>query len=184
MKHYNFYKKKHKNEYIFQPGAFQGGWVVGGVSAKDLFEEIADTLHIPFYDECCENEQQIPVRYNRIDNTLEAYNPITKLFETIIIGGGPSTSSRETLKFTTDGTDPYDFMIPSNCLMERMIIDPTSDSFSGLFKGSEIIVYEENVTEINGAVWGIDKYIKAPTLFSITGLPINSVIYVTITHLN
>lgn len=88
MDYYKFYKDKHRKEYTFSPAAFEGGWALGGIEAKELFELIANQLHIPFYDECCEDEQQLTVRYDVDSNTLEAYDPTTKDFKTIILNNG------------------------------------------------------------------------------------------------
>ena len=79
------------------------GWAKGFFGFRKMFWEYLNKLHVPFYDDCCEEAADItyPVRWNESLKRMEKYNGTAWVDITEIVETTTTTSTSSTTTTTT-----------------------------------------------------------------------------------
>ena len=82
----------------------QRGWSKGFWSFRKMFWDYLNKLHVPFYDDCCEEAADItyPVRWNESLNRMEKYNGTAWVDITEIVETTTTTTSSTTTTTTEE----------------------------------------------------------------------------------
>jgi hypothetical protein len=94
----------------------QFGWAKGFFSFRKMFWEYLEKLHVPFFDQCCEDASEnngFPVRWNVALQRLEYFNG-TVWGDIIPIVEATTTTTTAAPTTTTTTTAPSDIRLKTN----------------------------------------------------------------------
>lgn len=89
-----------------------------------MFRTIANLFKIPFYDECCKNDNKngLPVSFNEENETVQRYDPATNTYVDVPSGGGGGIQSIvEGDNITIDNTDPLNPVVNSETNLPYLV---------------------------------------------------------------